>query len=77
MEILEHIFWECKISKTLIDEILPGQLLPFMNKMFFVCFDIYRVIAKNNISLLIKLYLYKCKLNNVVPNITGGKRVRI
>jgi len=23
-ETLEHLFWECQISKTIIDEMLPG-----------------------------------------------------
>ena len=61
-ETLEHLFWECQISKTIIDEMLPRQSFPFIDKTTFLLGYLTKSASTiNNVILFLKLYLYKCK----------------
>ena len=74
-ENLEHLFWECQISKAIVDGILPGQSFPFINRTIFLLGYLTKsASAINNVILFIKLYLYKCKMNKCIPSIAGAKK---
>ena len=61
-ETLEHLFWECQISKTIIDEMLPRQSFPCIdNTTFLLGYLTKSASTINNVILFLKLYLYKCK----------------
>ena len=73
-ETLEHLFWGCQISKTIIDKMLPRQSFPFIDKTTFLLGYLTKSASTiNNVILFLKLYLYKCKTNKFSPSIASPR----
>jgi hypothetical protein len=73
-ETIEHLFWECPISKSVIENLFPTRVFPFCNiKHFILGYTDKNSNAVNIAFIYAKYYLYRCKMASIQPTTENGR----